>query len=304
MSAQLKINVSTTPVSLKEMSGTDYNFTTEVILLNFASSDTGVGTVSVNPANTTGLTSIGTFTDTYRNFAVGTHPVANTITTANTYTFYQDLQSASESLTIPVEFSSGSVRQQNTASLNADSINTALANLVANGIGSYALTTSAPAGGTWTSKYTIVDTVNPTTSANTYLWRKTAGASTPSTVRPVKLDTTTSPSSLKEMSNTEIESLTARLRNQIVTTGVGKYSVQQSAPVGGTWVSQGTAFSDTRNSVSNVNYSGNYSGTYTLFYAGFVGGNFTGTYTGTYAGATVNATTESVSTVSLWLRIA
>lgn len=302
MAAALKLN-ATTPVSLKEMSGTDYDYVTYIILNNFASSNTGVGTVSVNPASTTGLTSIGTFTDTYRNFAVGTHPIDNTvITTANTYTFYQDLQSASESLTRPVEYSSG-VKEQNDTNLNADSIAVALANLVANGVGSYALSTSSPAGGTWTSQYTIVDTINPTTTSNTYLWRKTAGTSTPTSPRPVKINAT-SPLSLKEMSDSEIQSLTNRLRNRIVATGVGNYKVQTSAPVGGTWVTQGSAFSDTRNQATNQNYSGNYTGTYTLYYAGFIGGNFTGTYTGTYTGMTVNTATESVSTVSLWLRTA
>lgn len=310
MAAALKIN-ATSPISLKEMSTSDYDYVTYVILNNFASSNTGVGTLSVNPASTTGLTSIGTFTDTYRNFAVGAHPIDNTvITTANTYTFYQNLGSASESLTRPLEYVSG-VKEQTDTNLNADSISKALANLVANGIGSYALSTSSPAGGTWTSQYTIVDTINPTTTANTFLWRKTAGASVPSALRPIKINAT-SPASLKEMSDAEIQSLTARLRNQIVSTGVGNYKVQTSSPVGGTWVTQGTAFSDTRNQATNQNYSGNYtgnySGTYTLFYAGFIGGNFTGTYTGTYTGVytgmTVNNATESVSTVSLWLRTA
>ena len=122
--------------------------------------------------------------------------------------------------------------------------------------------------------------------------------------------------------------MTDRLRNRIVSTGVGKYAVQQSAPVGGTWITQGSSFSDTRNTLTNENYSGNYtgsyagnytgsySGSYRLFYAGFAGtlytgtysgtytGNYSGTYTGTYTGATVNNAVETVSTVSLWMRTA
>lgn len=342
MATLLKINTTTNPVSLKEMSSSEYNYVTYVILNQFAASDTGVGTLSVNPGVTTGLTSVGTFTDTYRNFAVGTHPVANTITTANTYTFYQDLQSASESLTRPLEYISG-VKEQNDTNLNADVINIALANLVSNGVGCYALTASSPVGGTWTSKATIIDTVNPTTTNTTYLWRKTAHASVPSTVRPLKINGT-SPASLKEMTDAEIESLTNRLRNQIVSTGVGKYAVQQSAPVGGTWITQGSSFSDTRNTLTNENYagtytgnyagnytgsysrafSGSYSGSYRLFYAGFAGtlytgsytgnytgtfsgtytGNYSGNYSGTYTGATVNNSIETISTVSLWMRTA
>ena len=80
MAAQLKIN-ATSPVSLKQMSGTDYDYTTYQILNTFAASDTGVGTLSVNPASTTGLTSVGTFTDTYYDVgAPGTHPVGTTVT--------------------------------------------------------------------------------------------------------------------------------------------------------------------------------------------------------------------------------
>lgn len=315
----LKINTSTTPTSLKEMSTAEYAYAVETILVDFASTDTGVGTISINPAVTTGLTSIGTFTDTYRNFAVGTHPAANTITTANTYTAYQDLQAASESLTRPIEYSSG-LKEQNDTALNADLITVVLANLVANGVGSYALNPTAPVGGTWTSKYTIVDTINPTTTANTYLWRKTASGASPTVVRPMKINTVTSPVSLKEMSDAEIKTLTNRMRNQIVSTGVGKYAFQQSAPVGGTWVTQGAAFSDTRNTLTDQNYSGNYSGTYSrgftgsyiLYYGGFINrtssgtytGSFTGSYTGSYTGATINVTTESVSTVALWVRTA
>ena len=178
MAAQLKLN-ATSPVSLKEMSGTDYDYTTYQILNTFAATDTGVGTLSVNPASTTGLTSVGIFSDTYYNVGpIGSHPVGTSITQTD-YTFYQDLQSASESLTRPLEYSSG-IKEQTDTNLNADSISVALANLVANGIGSYALSTSSPSGGTWTAKSTITNYQYAATTNVTYLWRKTAGASTPS----------------------------------------------------------------------------------------------------------------------------
>jgi hypothetical protein len=318
MARPLKLDTSTNPVSVKELSDADYDYMTHIILTQFAASNSGVGTVSSNSS----FTLIGTFSDTYRPYTVGQHPIGTDITTV-TYNFYQDYGTASESLTRPVHYDAGTKEQDDTT-LNTTIISNALANLVANGVGSYALSPTAPAGGTWVAERTIQNT---TTAANnvTYVWRKTA-ATAPSTVRPLKLNTT-SPVSVKEMSDAEIQTLTNRLRNRIIATGIGTYSVQSTAPVyGGTWVAKGTAFSDTRETTSTVGYTGaysgtysgayagNYTGTYTLFYAGSIGGYFTGTYTGyytgnytgsysgTYSGLTLNSGTETVSTVSLWVR--
>lgn len=313
MPRPLKIDTSTTPVSFKEMSDADYDYITHTILTQFAASNTGVGTVSSNSS----FTLIGTFTDTYRPYTVGQHPIGTDITTV-TYNFYQDLGSASETLTRPVHYTVGAnTFEQDDTTLNTTVISNALANLVNSGVGSYSLSPTTPVGGTWVAERTIQNT---TAAANnvTYLWRKTA-ATAPSTVRPLKVNST-SPISVKEMSDAEIQTLTERLRNQIVTTGIGKYAVQSSAPAGGTWVTRGSAFSDTRNTTSTQSYtgtyagtySGNYTGSYTLFYAGSVGGFFSGTYTGfytgnytgSYSGLTLDANTETVSTVSLWVRTA
>ena len=314
MARPLKIDTSTTPVSFKEMSDADYDYLTHIILTQFAASNTGVGTVSSNSS----FTLIGTFSDTYRPYTVGQHPVGTDITTV-TYNFYQDLGSATESLVRPVRYSAGAnTFEQDDSTLNSTVIANALANLVSYGVGSYSLSPTTPVGGTWVAERTIQNT---TAAANnvTYLWRKTA-ATAPSTVRPLKVNST-SPISVKEMSDAEIQTLTERLRNQIVSTGIGKYAVQSTAPVsGGTWVTRGSAFSDTRDTTSTQSYTGsysgaytgNYTGAYTLFYAGSIGGYFSGTYTGfytgsysgTYSGLTLDANTETVSTVSLWVRTA
>ena len=306
MPRPLKIDTSTTPVSFKEMNDADYDYLTHIVLSQFAASNTGVGTVSSNSS----FTLIGTFSDTYRPYTVGQHPVGTDITTV-TYNFYQDYGTATENLVRPVHYSAGAnTFEQDDSTLNTTTISNALANLVNSGVGSYSLSPTSPVGGTWVAERTIQNT---TAAANnvTYVWRKTA-ATAPSTVRPLKVNTT-SPISVKEMSDAEIQTLTERLRNQIVATGIGKYAVQSTAPVsGGTWVTRGSAFSDTRETTSNTSYtgaySGNYTGTYTRFFAGSVGGNFTGTYTGFYSGAysglTIDANTETVSSVSLWIRTA
>ena len=337
MARPLKIDTGTSPVSLKEMSDADYDYPTDVILKYFAATSTGVGTVGTDATKTL----IGTFTDTYLTDAVGTHPTAGTVS-STVYNFYQDLGSAAESLVRPVHFDGTDSIEQVDATLNSTLIADAQSNLVNYGIGSYVLQPTAPAGGTWTAERTITDTRTDGTAATTYLWRKTTDTA-PSTVRTVKINSTT-PKSLKEMSDAEIQTLTARLRNQIVSNGIGQYKVQASTPVGGTWVTRGTAFSDTRKDISSVSYSGTYNtndagtysssfagtysqafaGAYTLYYAGYVGGYFTGYYTGyftgyytsnftgyytgqftgNYSGDTVQSTNSVISTVSLWIRTA
>jgi hypothetical protein len=279
MARPLKIDTSTSPISFKEMSDSDYDYLTHIILTKFAASNTGVGTVSSNSS----FTLIGTFSDTYRPYTVNQHPVGTDITTV-TYNFYQDYGTATENLTRPVHYNLGAnTFEQDDTTLNTTVMSNALSNLVNYGVGSYSLSPTTPVGGTWVAERTIQNT---TSAANnvTYLWRKT-GATAPSVVRPLKVNST-SPISVKEMSDLEIETLADRLRNRIVSTGIGKYAVQTSAPVsGGTWVTRGSAFSDTRETTSTVSYTATYTGSYTGYYAGTFTGNYTGTFAGSYSGS-------------------
>lgn len=256
------------------MSNSEMDYIADVVLKDFASTNTGLGTVNIDGA--TG-TPIGTFVDTNRPFTVGQHPVGTTINSV-TYTFKQDVTTAaSESLTRPVEFSTSSVRQQNDTQLNDSIISRALSNLVAFGVGSYVLQPSAPTG-TWASIGTMTNTNSVGTNTTT-LWRRTT-ATAPTTVRPLKFAS----GALREMTDTEIRSLTNRLRNRIISTGIGTYRLQATAPTPGTWVTAGSAFEDNRNQLANQSYSGTYTGPYS--------GTYTGTYSGTYSGAYAGAYTR------------
>ena len=292
------------------------------VLLAFSSSTT----VSVNPGATSGLTNIGTFVDTIRNESVGTHPASGNTSSTN-YTFYQDRQSQSESsLILPLEYSSSHFREQSNTNLNNTIINRALSTLVNSGVGSYKLQPSSPSGGTWTNVGTVSNTLRGGSTNTTTLWKKTSAAA-PTTIRPIKLR---SDNDLQQMTNAEIQTLVARLRNRINDTGIGRYQLQASAPSGGTWVAAGSGFTDTRRQVANQNYTGNYTGnyagtyagTYTGYYAryrawsyqflgnyagsytGYYTGYYAGTYTGTYTGATIQSSTENPSNVTLWIRTA
>jgi hypothetical protein len=259
---------------LQIMTNAEMDYCVDVVLKHFANTNSGLGTVNIDGA--TG-TSIGTFVDTSRSGSVGDHPVADSPTTVTTYTFKQDITTtATEVITRPIEHSSSGIRQQNDTQLNASIITRALADCAASGIGSYALQPSSPAG-TWTSIGTITNSVIGATNTTT-LWRKTGGTA-PTTIRPLKYQTSPS-KSFKEMTDAEIQGLTNRFRNQIISTGICSYKLQTSAPTPGTWTTRGSAFDDTRNTLADPSYSGSYTGSFTGTYTG----NFAGTYVGTFAG--------------------
>ena len=66
---------------IQEMDSSDKDYIEHVILTDFNSLDSGVGTLAINPSSTSGLTLIGSFVDTRRPDAVGTHPVGTSVTT-------------------------------------------------------------------------------------------------------------------------------------------------------------------------------------------------------------------------------
>lgn len=269
MTRPLRIN-ATTPVSLIEMSDGEMDYIAHQILTEFGANTLGTGTVSMNPANTTGLTAIGTFVDTNVQQPVGTHPANTTILSTN-YNFYQDLRAVSTAGAIrPVKYTPGTgVAEQTDSDINTHEIGRALARLVANGLGSYRLQGTTPVvGGTWVQVATITDSAQGG-NAVTYLWRRT-DQTAPTTFRPIEI---TAPS-ITEMSDADIKTLTNHFRNHIINSGIGQYKAQASAPGGGTWVTVGDAsFIDTRENFTDISYSGNY------------GGSFSGSYSPTFSGS-------------------
>lgn len=325
---------------VKQISDADLQYAAHQTLVNFAASDTGVGTLSVNPGVTTGLTLIGTFTDTRRPYNIGDSNAGTNIV-STTYNFYQDRQTVSNSPSArPVEFQTGAstgFKEQPDSEISNFIANTACSLIAGGGLGSYRLQSAAPVG-TWVSKATITNQISGNTvitSANTFLWRRT-DITVPTVLRPLKYQSGAN-RGLKQMTDAELQSLNTYTRNRIVSSAVGTYLLQTATPTPGTWVDVGSV-TDTRQQIAPQNYTGaytggtyigsynqNFTGTYnqnfTAFYGGFAGityvGSFTGLYTGTFTGPytggsytgvytsdTIQATTESVSTVTLWLRTA
>ena len=308
----LRIKASGTPPSsanfqgLQEMTEGEINqYLSYVITNKFATDTDGTGTAELNvdTANALTGTSIGTWTNTIRNDAVGTHPTAGA-TTDTTYYFKQVTAAASESITNrPVGWDSA-IKEYTDAGLDTDILDKVIEDMVTSTgytVGQYTLAASAPAGGTWTSRATITDS-NQGGSTSLYLWQKTSpSTSANSDLASLKLDGT----NVKMMSAVEIEQMVPNFRNQIINSGIGTYKLQASAPAGGTWVQMGDSLTDTRQEVASENYAGtytgNFSGNYVGDYAGgYVGdktysGAYAGDYAGNYVGAYVGAKTYSGS---------
>lgn len=288
----LKIKASATPITsanyqgLQTMSDTEVkNYIANKITVGFAGAagnGSNTADINVDTANALSGTSIGSFVDTDRNEATGTHPATGATTTT---TYYAKQITATDTGTItnrPIGYDTA-IRQLTDAQINADIVDKAIVAMVTESdytAGQYRLAGSAPTGGTWTARYTITDVAN---GGNTtyYIWQKTAATSTPDAdLRPLK---TYSGNNIKQMSDTEIQEMIPYFRNRIISTGVGTYKLQAATPVGGTWVSMGSA-ADTREQVVSQNYTGSYGGTRS--YSTTYGGNrtYSTSYTNTFAG--------------------
>lgn len=290
----LRIKASGSPPSagnfqgLQEMSDAEINqYLSYVITNKFAADTDGTGTAELNvdTANALTGTSIGTWTNSIRNDAIGTHPTAGA-TTDTTYYFKQVTAAASESITNrPVGYDSA-IKEFTDASLDTDVLDKVIEDMVTSTgytVGQYSLAASAPAGGTWTSRATITDS-NQGGSTNLYLWQKTAPSTAAnSDLTSLKLDGT----NVKAMSSAEIEQMVPNFRNRIIDSGIGTYKLQSAAPGTGTWVQMGDSLTDTRQQIASENYAGTYTGSFSGNYVGEYVGSYVGdkTYTGSYTGS-------------------
>jgi hypothetical protein len=294
MSRPLIVNYSTTPKSLIEIPDDKIFTHAWRILDEFQSSDLNTGSVGLTGGSVpSGTTAIGTFVDTRRQAGPGTHPVG-TETYSTTSTFFQYNGTETEDYVRPLKWDSTleGIRESSNSDLDSHLIATALSFLTSagstQGLGQYRLQPNTPSGGTWSNMGLISDRItnadgNVTTNT-TKLWKKTSQGSTYNTNvrRPLKFDTSTTPDSIKEMTDAEIKGLVKRFSNRIIESGIGTYVVQENAPASGTWVRRGDAFHDDRRTVADVNYTGSFSGSRT--YSGTYTGNYSGTYTGVSVG--------------------
>jgi predicted RNA methylase len=208
----LRIKSSATPVSSANLQGLQAmsvneikNYVANILTVSFgANADgTGTGEINITTNNAGSGTAIGSFVDTDRQEATGTHPATGAVDTV-TYYAKQVTAAATESITNrPLKFDSG-IKEMTDAQIDTELLDYAISAMVAETsytAGQYRLQATAPSGGTWVSRYTLTDVANGG-NTTTYLWQKTAATSTPDTsLKPLKLINT---KDIKEMSSGEI----------------------------------------------------------------------------------------------------
>ena len=301
--------------NLKQVTTTEEQYFAYQAGLQLSTSDiTDVGGLtSISSGNAT----VGTFTDTRFNEAIGSHGTLTTSSTATT--LYQTEGTAGENggdFRYPVEFVSNSgaeIHEMTDAEVSSlvDRLNSVI--FTNDYPGTFKLATSAPSGdytehiaGIFTD--TKVNSSGNAETVNTYnLYRRTA-MTAPTTIRPVAIkrsggDGTGTFQGLQEMTDAEIKyTFGQRAKTRIMngSNGVGTYlikSATQGAPTEtGTWVAKGSAV-DTKNTTTNTEYTQDFVGNFTQNFTQDFVGNFTGdfetTFTGDFTGDFVNNFTRN-----------
>jgi hypothetical protein len=293
MVAPLKLNG--TGGDLKEMTTTEERWLAYQAGLQLAAmTNTDIAALD----NTAGGTTIGSYSNTFYNQAVGTHPGASLSIGTTTTTVYQNTGTASETgITRPTKFTTSGTRLDELDDTGFNEVADRLvAYMFANSYpGTYQLGSSSP-GGTYDTHIATIfsDTRADGTTVAYNIYQVQSLAVPPSAVRPIKLNDASG--NIKEMTDAEIKlTFGQRVKTRIMAAanGIGAYQLRtsgQGVPVAtGTWVAKGTA-TDTRNTTSDVDYSADYSAGYDGTYSAVYSANYQRTratnratnYVGTY----------------------
>jgi hypothetical protein len=273
---------------LQEMTTAEIDSVAYMILQEY-SSVPGTGRLQIN--GNSSYAHIGTFTDTIRPNAIGSHPVGTAVNSTN-YVFRQQLTAVTPNPSarpFDIKYNGSTfdgLQEMNDSDIVANIIDRVQTMIGLGGIGTYKLQPSAPSGGTWVDLGTVSNTIQGGATTTTKMWFCTANASPPAIVRPLEWQTGAS-EGIKEMSDSMIKELCNYYRKEIISSGIGNYYLGINAPSVGTWAQMGTIFDDTRRTVANQQYS--------TYYAG--------RQVGPYTGLTVMSSTETpTNDMKLWCR--
>ena len=246
------------------------------------------GTSEVGSINKTSGQSVGSFSNTFFNEPVGTHPSTSITSSTTTTNVYQTTGTPAETdsdIYSPLMWvdsaSQTGFKMMPDADLN-DAIDRYLSTIFTNEYpGSYRLATSSP-GGDWSVHISnaFSDTRTDGTSTQYNIYKKTSGTA-PTTTRPLRLKNESSFEGVQEMTDRQIRySFGQRAKARLLSSGsgIGSYQLRSSAQGSptdpGTWVAKGTA-TDTKQTTSQqtftrdstVNFQANYVRAYTSQYA-------------------------------------
>lgn len=311
-SVPLKLKDSAAPVELQEMSTTEENYLAYQVGLSLAaldSSDVGRLGTDLSGSNHT----VGFFTDTSYDSAVGTHSNLLTITSVDT-TIRQKagtLSISGNDYRIPV-FQRDSDGQRIIQEMD-DTKLTTLVDRINSRIytsdypGTYKLATSAPSGDYSVSLSNVTtDTRTDGHSLQYNIYQRNT-MTAPTTVRPFAIKRSSGQTGtyqgLQEMTDDQIKySFGLKARNRTSTANsVGSYKILPSstgtptdAGFAGTWQAKGTA-TDTRQSVSDISYTRNRSSTYSRLRTSTYSADYTRTRSSTFLRSSTTSRTSTYS---------
>ena len=289
------IKLSDTNGNLKEMTTTEEAYLSYQAGLHLAAqAQTAVAALTTSNSSST---NIGTYSNTFFNQAIGTHPGSGISTgTTNTVLFQKSGSVATNGGDFhrPITWDDDNTATDEFTDAN---MNTLLARLSAvvfagNYPGTYKLASSTP-GSDYDEHladvFTDTQASNGSTITHSIWQRQTMTA--PTAVRPVKIKNDDSSfDGLQEMDDAEIKHTFGtwlRKYTMAAANNVGAYQLRSSAngvpSATGTWQAQGTA-TDTKKTTSDVNYSADYSGTYAGTYSADYSGTYSATYSADYSG--------------------
>lgn len=308
-----------TPLKIKDANGNIQELTTAeenyiAYQIGLHLSEAGASEVGSLNKTATG-NNIGSFTDTFFNEPVGTHPSTSITSGSTTTNIYQTTGTAAETdsdVYRPLMWVDSAGSSETGFKMMPDvDLNSAVDRYLSTIFtseypGSYRIASSSP-GGNWTSIQTaFTDTRTDGTSVSYNIYKKTSGTA-PSTVRPMFVEDSAGGSGIKlrAMNDRQIRySFGQRAKTRILASGIGTYQLRssaQGAPTApGTWVAKGVSTDTkqttsqqlfTRDSTSTFqqNYTRGYTNVYTLPYVKAYTNQYTRTfdstpYTTTYSG--------------------
>ena len=288
MATPLKIN-NAGGTEIKQFTTAEENYVAYQIGLHLAAdSANGDGTITSNTSHT----SIGSYTNTFFNEAVGTHPSTSITSGSTTTTVYQNQTSAIETdsdIETPIMWVDAGgetgFKQMPVVDLNA-AVDRYISTIFTNDYpGTFKLASSSP-GGDYSVHISslFTDTRTDGTSIAYNIYRRDSYTA-PTAIRPLYVRTGGGFDGIQAMADRQIKySFGQRAKTRIGASKIGTYQLRtssQGAPTDpGTWVTAGAA-TDTKQTTSEVVYVRDSTTNFTTQYTK----NYTNTYSTSYVEA-------------------